>query len=53
MSNFAELKAQFDAIEADAKKFEAGNKSAGVRVRKGLLAIEKASKAYRAETLKS
>lgn len=53
MATFAELEAQFEAIKADVAKFENGNKAAGARARKGLLALERASKAWRAASLKA
>ncbi len=51
MQNFNDLKESILAIEKDAIKAEAGNKAAGSRVRKALLALERSSKAYRQHLL--
>jgi hypothetical protein len=40
MSHYEELKALVESLEEDFKKFEAGNKAAGTRVRKGMLDLK-------------
>lgn len=46
-----ELMIKFAAFIEDAEKAQKGNKAAGVRARRESLAIEKAMKVYRKESL--
>jgi len=46
------LSEQFKAFEIDANKAANGNKSAGIRARKATIAMEKAFKEFRKESLK-
>lgn len=43
----------FDQFKVDAEKSLKGNKAAGIRARKASLAIEKAMKEFRKESLKA
>lgn len=51
MTNFQTLEDLFSEAKAEHEKFQKGNKTAGQRMRKALLLLEKASKAARAESL--
>jgi len=43
LSKWEELRVLFDSLEVDIKKTAKGNKTAGVRARKGLRLLKKAS----------
>ena len=46
-----ELKEQLNALDADAEKVDKGQKAAGTRVRKGLLALKKSCDSVRKHIL--